>query len=127
MAEQDSAGAIAALLTDFSTKIRDLEERHNLLKEKVLLLGQSFLKDGDRINKELSLMKSDMRDLKIDVERMKDGIQHIVSETADFARKEELAVLEKYMKVWEPLKFVREEDVEKIIEEKLIKMAEKEK
>jgi hypothetical protein len=119
MAEDETANSIAALLTDFSTKINDLEERHNLLKEKVLLLGQSFLKDGDRVNKEMSLMKSDIRDLKLDLERVKDGVQHILEETADFARKEELGVLEKYMKVWEPLKFVKEEDVKKMISEAL--------
>lgn len=127
MAEEDTANTIAALLNDFSTKIRDLEERHNLLKEKVLLLGQSFLKDGDRVNKELALMKSDIRDVKTEMERIKDGIQHIMAETADFARKEELALVEKYMKIWEPLKFVKEDDVERIVEEKLLKMAKEEK
>jgi len=127
VAEEDTANTIAALLNDFSTKIRDLEERHNLLKEKVLLLGQSFLKDGDRVNKELALMKSDIRDVKTEMERIKDGIQHIMAETADFARKEELALVEKYMKIWEPLKFVKEDDVERIVEEKLLKMAKEEK
>jgi hypothetical protein len=119
MAEDDTANSIAALLTDFSTKIRDLEERHNLLKEKVLLLGQSFLKGGDRMSKEMALVKSDIRDLKTEVERIKDGIQHIIGETSDFARKEELSVLEKYMKIWEPLKFVKEEDVKRMIDEAL--------
>lgn len=119
MAEDDTANSIAALLTDFSTKIRDLEERHNLLKEKVLLLGQSFLKEGDRMSKEMALMKSDIRDIKNEIERMKDGIQHIIGETADFARKEELSILEKYMKIWEPLKFVKEEDVKRMIDEAL--------
>lgn len=119
MVEEDAASSIAALLTDFSTKMRDLEERHNLLKEKVLLFGQSFLKDGERVNKDLALIKSDIRDLKIDLDRTKEGIQHIISETADFARKEELAIVEKYMRVWEPLKFVKEEDVQRMIDDKI--------
>jgi hypothetical protein len=126
MAEEESVNAVAALLAEFNTKIKDLEERHNLLKEKVLLLSQSFLKESDRMNKEMALIKSDNRDVKAEMERMKDGIQHIISETSDFARKEELSVMEKYMKVWEPLKFVKEEDVERIVEEKLYKMAGKE-
>jgi len=117
--EEDAANSIAALLTDFSTKIKDLEERHNMLKEKVMLISQSFLKDGDRISKEFALVKSDMRDVKMDMDRMKDGIQHIITESSDFARKEELSTLERYMKIWEPLKFVKEEDVKRMIDEAL--------
>jgi len=119
MAEEDTANSIAALLTEFSTKIRDLEERHNLLKEKVLLVSQSFLKDEERTSKEFALMKSELKDLRMEMERMKEGIQHIINESMDFARKEELATVEKYMKIWDPLKFVREEDVERMIDEKL--------
>ena len=119
MAEEDAASSIAALLSDFSTKIKDLEERHNLLKEKVMLLSQSFLKENDRTGKDIALMRSDIRDIKIETERLKEGIQHIIGETADFARKEELANVEKYMKIWEPLKFVKEEDVKKMIDEAL--------
>ena len=117
--DEDAANSVAALLTDFSTKIKDLEERHNMLKEKVMLISQSFLKEGDRISKEFALIKSDLRDVKMDMERMKEGVQHIIAESSDFARKEELSTLEKYMKIWEPLKFVKEEDVKRMIDEAL--------
>ena len=117
--DEDAANSVAALLTDFSTKIKDLEERHDMLKEKVMLISQSFLKDGDRTSKEFALLKSDLRDIKMDMERMKEGIQHIIAESADFSRKEELATVEKYMKIWEPLKFVKEEDVKRMIDEAL--------
>ena len=116
---EDAASSIAALLTDFSTKIKDLEERHNLLKEKVMLISQSFLKEEDRISKEFAIMKSDLRDIRLDMERLKEGIQHIIAESADFAREEELATVEKYMKIWEPLKFVKEEEVKRMIDEAL--------
>jgi len=48
---------------------------------------------------------------------MKEAMQHIVHESANFARKEELRVLDRYMKLWEPLKFVKEEEVKKMISE----------
>jgi hypothetical protein len=121
MPEEENISAVAALLAEFNTKINDIEERHNLLKEKVLLLSQSFLKESDRSNKELALIKSDIRDIKIEVERTKEALQHIITESAEFARKEELAVLQKYMKIWDPLKFVKEEDVQRMIDEALSK------
>ena len=105
--------------SDVATKLKDLEERHALLREKVLLLGQSLLKQEERISKELALMKDEIREMSMDTERTKEAVRHVIAESSDFARKEELATVEKYMKIWEPLKFVREEDVERIVDEAL--------
>jgi len=43
----------------------------------------------------------------------------LLKETSYFARKEELTVLQRYMKIWEPLKFVKEDEVRRIIQEEL--------
>ena len=49
------------------------------------------------------------------------AISKLVRDNADFARREELLVLEKYMRLWEPLKFMKEDDVKKMINDKLKK------
>lgn len=120
MPETD-VNTVSALLTDFNTKINDIEERHNLLKEKVLILGQSFLKEQERNNKEIGLIKEELRETRTNIEKIKEGLQHIINESAGFARKEELKIIERYMKLWEPLKFVKEEEVRSIINEELSK------
>jgi len=107
--------AIAALLSDFTTKIKDLEERHTLLKEKVLLLSQTFLKQQDRFNKEIGMIKDEVRESKIELDRVKEGLQHIIRESTDFVRREELKTFERYVKIFEPLKFVRVEEVKEIV------------
>jgi len=117
----ETVGDISAVFNEFSTKLRDIETRHDMLKERLLLLSQSFLRHEERIMKELSLMREDTKESRMDIDRMKENLQSLIRDSADFARRDELMVLEKYMKMWEPLKFVKEDDVKKMINDRLKK------
>jgi len=116
---EEGVSEISALLNEFNTKMRDIEERHDMLKERLLLLSQSFLRHEERITKEIALMREEFKESRLDLDRIKENVQQVIRDSADFARREELLVLEKYMKLWEPLNFVKENDVKKMINEKL--------
>ena len=105
MPAQD-VNALSALLTDFATKLKSVEERNNLLKERILLLDKTFLNENRRLNEEIMEMKTTLMEIKDDTEQIKDSLRHIIKESAAFARKDELRVLEKKLKIWEPLKAV---------------------
>ena len=119
MADPYDVNAISALLAEFSTRLNDMEERQRLLKERVLMLSRTLLKQGDKIGKEFSLIKEDLKLVTDSLDKMKDAINHIVSESTEFARREELKVIEKYMKLWEPLRYARIEDVKEMIDKAL--------
>ena len=116
MPEEQNA---AQILSDFSTKIRNLEEKINLLRERMLILGQSFLKQEEEIKEDTASLKDESRDMRLDMDRLKDKVDHIIQELENFARREELLSVQKYMKIWEPLKYTTEEDVKKMINEAL--------
>jgi len=118
--DEGNAGAVE-ILTDLNTKIRDLDEKNSLLNEKTLLLGQTFLKQEDHIMKEMAILKDELRELRNDFDRLKEGVNHIIHESENFARKEDLKVLDRYMKIWEPLKFVKEDEVKRMISEAMKK------
>lgn len=111
----------ARILSSFGTKIKSLEERQESLREKTLLLGQSFLKQEETLREEISMLKDEIKELRSDLERVKERTESIIQEIGNFARKEELKLVEKYMKIWEPLKFVKESEVKKMIAEALEK------
>ncbi len=117
--DEKELGAISAFLSDFSTRVNDVEEKMRLIKEKLLTLGQTVLKQNDRLNKETILIKEDIRNIKNENDRLKEVVEHIVGETAEFARKSELQILERYMKIFEPLKFATMEDVKRLINKAL--------
>jgi len=49
---------------------------------------------------------------------IKNSITKIAEELRFFAKKEQIRVIEKYIDLWNPLKFVTESDLKKILEER---------
>ena len=119
MAEE--IGEVSALLGEFNTKISDIEQRHDMLKERILLLSQSFLRTEERVSKEFAMLREQFNELRLDMDRTRENLSQIIRDSADFARRDELLVMEKYMKLWEPLKFMKEDDVKKMINDKIKK------
>ncbi len=111
-----NANALSALLSDFTTRVNDLEERIKLVHDRVSILDQTLLRQNDRLIKEVKSMKEDITELKNKIDKFDEVSEHIVSESEEFARKEELAVFEKFMKLWEPMKFATLDDVREMIQ-----------
>lgn len=111
--------AISAMFSEFSTKIADIEGKYEMLRERMLLSNESFLKTRDNVNKEVRILKDEIREIKDEIEKIKETIQHLLTETDNYARKEELRILERYIKIWEPLKFVKVDEVQKMIDDSL--------
>lgn len=113
----DEVNEVAALLSEFNTKISDLESRHELLRERTLGLGNSFIKTRDDLRKEINSLKDDIRNIKDAIEKIQENLRHILVEMENFTRREELQIFEKYMRLWEPLKFARVDEVKTMIDE----------
>lgn len=116
------ANAISALLSDFASRVKALEEKINLLRERVLLLTNNFVERERELHKEISLLQDENKDIRLEIKSIKEKIKSIASQQENFARKEELAVVEKYFKLFDPINFVTaeelKEEVEKILKQK---------
>jgi len=115
--EDRNVNAISALLSDFSTRVNDLEERIKLMRDRIVILDQTLLKQNERVLKEIKNVKEDISDLKNKLEKVEEATEHIVSESDEFARKEELLVFDKFLKMWEPMNFATIDDVKEMINE----------
>ncbi len=113
--DQRDMDAVSAMVADFSSHLNNLEEKMQLLRERVSILSQTLLKQNDRLNNELSDIKSDLNKIKDNHEKLKETIDHVAFESSTFARKEEILSAQRFMKLFEPLNFVNEEDVKKIV------------
>jgi hypothetical protein len=108
----------SALLADFNTKLIDLEEKERLLKDRVLLIGSSFVESRDEIEKELTELKIGMQETKQNILKIKDSLQRIAEELDNKARKSDFELLRKQAKMFQPLELARLEDVKKMMQEK---------
>jgi len=94
-------------LSEFNVKVQDLEEKHRLSKERILLIGQNLIEMREETETDLSELKKDMEILKGEIKRLKEIIQSVSDELDKTARKEELLILERQFKMFEPLTLIK--------------------
>ncbi|MEK6850323.1 MAG: hypothetical protein AABX85_01985 [Nanoarchaeota archaeon] len=83
--------------SDSAGKIRDVEEKQRLLKDRVLLIGQSLIEERDRTFKELQELKKNVTSVKEDNNRIKELLERVVEQLNGVARKEELAIIQRQL------------------------------
>jgi len=98
---------------DLSTRIRDLEEKQRILKDRLLLIGQNLIDIKEKHAENLLDIKKDMETIKANFQRTKSFIESASSEFSKFARKEDLEILKKQAKMFQPLNLITKKDFEK--------------
>ena len=92
---------------DGNFRLKDLEEKQNILRDRLLLIGQNLIETKDEHSDKILEMKKDLEFLKQDVEKIKSFLEVISSELSKCARKDDLEILKKQAKMFQPLEFVR--------------------
>jgi len=107
------------VISDVYSKLRILENKNNILGEHLLTINQNTIEEYKKLNRDIKMINEDIKKIKEEVFNLKQTIKGFLNEIDFFAKKTDIKVLEKYINLWDPLNFVTEEEVEKIIEEKL--------
>ena len=114
---EEQADYIGQILGDFNTKIRDMEERQRLTKDRLLLIGQNLVEIKEKNIQTTLDLRRDVEILKTDMKKLKDFVESVSGELSKFARREDLEILTKQAKMFQPLEFVRKSDLHKIKKE----------
>ena len=96
-------------------RVRVLESRYSLMRDRLFLINQNMITEYRKLNKEIQIVNDEIKSLKIDINEIKSLLRNIVNEIQNFAKKDEVKVIEKYMQLINPLNFVTEEEVKQII------------
>ncbi|MBU3913395.1 MAG: hypothetical protein KKB21_03900 [Nanoarchaeota archaeon] len=121
MAHEQYQDYITPLLTEFNTKLRDIEEKQRLLKDRVLLIGTNLVEMREEMGKDLTDLKVQSEQAKQDILKIRETLQRLAEELENRARRAEIDLIKRQFKIFEPLKLARLEDVERMINEKLNK------
>ena len=103
-------------LLDLNSRLRSIEGRYNLLRDRVLLINNNMISEYKKVLGEIKLINSDIKDIKTELFNIKETLKHIISDLERSARKEDVKLLEKYINLWNPMKFVLETEVRTIVE-----------
>jgi len=87
---------------EVNLKLRDLEEKQRILKDRLLLIGQNLLEIKEKSNQDMLDIKKNVEEMKQEMERMINFLETASSEFSKFARKEDLEILSKQAKMFQP-------------------------
>jgi len=126
MATEQTYSAEDALF-DITSRTRSLEGKYNLLRDRVLIINNNMIEEYKRLTSEIKALNGEIKGIKSELFQIKESIRHLIKENELFARKEDLQFLEKYINLWNPMKFVTETDVIRIIESHKVTRIKKER
>src|SRR3989338_451542 len=95
--------------TNFSGnfRLKDVEEKQNILKDRLLLIGQNLIETKEETSERILEMRKDIEKMKNDVEKIKTFLDLVSSEMGKFARKDDLEILKKQARMFQPLKLMK--------------------
>jgi hypothetical protein len=112
---------LTSLILEFGVRLNELEEKQRLLRDRTLLIGENLISLKEESSKENLDFKKQINRIEVEIKELKQLNKRIINEIGNFARKTELEILERQMKMFQPLEFARIKDIKKIIEEGILK------
>ncbi len=122
---QPQQDPINALLSEFGTRLNETEEKQRLIKDRILLIGENLISTKEDSLKQDSEIKKQIKQINFELDSLKQLITRIINEVPNFARKTELEILERQMKMFQPLEPTTIHDVKRIVQEEIKKLNQK--
>lgn len=113
--QMDYGGQMAG---DPNLKVREIEERQRMLKDRVLMLSQNLIDLKDNTNLKLLELKKNVEKMSQDVTKLVSFMETLSGELSKYAKREDLEILMKQAKMFQPLDFATKKDLEKLKKQK---------
>jgi len=104
-----------ALLSEFGTRLTEIEEKQRLIKDRVLLIGENLISTKEDIEKQNLEFKKQIKQIEFEIKSLKQITKRVMEELSNFARKPELEILQRQAKMFQPLEFVKIKDIKEIM------------
>jgi hypothetical protein len=109
------------LLSDLNTRIRDAEERNKITKERTLLIGKNLIDTKQEVSEELKEIRHQNQLIQAELVKLRKTTEALVMETGKYIKREEILLIERMLKDFQPLEFVRMKDLQEVLEQKTTK------
>ena len=84
---------------DMASRLRDLEEKHSLLKDRILLIGETLIREREKSFSEIQEFKKELIILKEENAKMRDFIQKIAEHLSTTAKKSDFEILQRQLDI----------------------------
>jgi len=114
-------------INSISMRIRLLEESTKNVRRMSKITEETLILKTREANTEFKTITSDINEIRKEVFEIKDKILTIIRELQITAKSDEVKVLEKYLNLWNPIKFATHDEVDRIVNEALEKKEQEKK
>jgi hypothetical protein len=104
-----------SLVSSINTKLRDIEEKQSIIKDRVILIGNNLISEKDRVDGELVEIKKNLGEMTGNLKKLKMMLSGVIETNNNFAKRTELEILERQFKMFQPLELARISDIENIV------------
>lgn len=104
------------VIADLNGRIRALENKYNILTERLLVINQNMIEEYKKLIKEMRSISTETKQARIGTQSTQDVVKDIVKEMSIFAKKDQIKVLEKYMDMINVIQLVTDEQLETRLE-----------
>ena len=118
-------GDINEDMNTLSRRLRLLEEGFANLRRFFQITEENIIAKNKHYSAEIKTIASDIMEIRKELAELRDKLSLVIRELQTVARREDVKVLEKYINLWNPIRFVTHNEVESIINEVLEKKNEK--
>lgn len=106
-------------MNNLERRLRILEESLKNIRKSLQVAEQNMLSKNKTFSTEIKTLTSEIDETKKEISEIKEKVMMILRELESAAKIDEVKVLEKYINLWNPIKFVTAQEVERIVDEKL--------
>lgn len=106
-------------INNLERRLRVLEEGFTNIRRSLQVAEQNMLSKNKTFSTEIRTLTSDINEIRKEISDIKEKVLMVLKELESAAKINEVKVLEKYINLWNPVKFVTQNEVEQIIDEKL--------
>ncbi len=100
VAEYGSDDSGERFFSDLNTRLRDLEEKQRLLRDKIVLVTKSLINERGKSFDEIQDLKKEVSILKVDNERVKEILSRVAEMVDKSARKEDVMILQRQFDIF---------------------------
>ncbi|MFT4310507.1 MAG: hypothetical protein ACMXYC_02655 [Candidatus Woesearchaeota archaeon] len=100
---------------NLARRLKLLEELMENIRKRQQLLDQSILEHQKKTGVSIGSFEEELSSMRTDISDVKKNVRIIIEELQGCAKKEEVDTLQKYINLWEPIRFITINQAQKLI------------
>lgn len=113
--DTSASSALSKSIGEIERRLRSLEEKYSNLERRSQVTEENMLSGNRKVKTEIKMTSEELSELKAQVAEVNEKIKAVVRELQGFARTEDVDVIKKYLNLIEPLGFVTQNEVDRIV------------